>query len=56
MGEWRYSSPIIILGDRGEWSAALLGLLAPREKAPGTHFIGRLGGWVGTRAGKDAME
>jgi hypothetical protein len=40
-GEWRYSS----IPD--------LGRFTPGERAPGTHWIG---GWVGPRAGLDAME
>jgi hypothetical protein len=31
----------------GEWSASLPGRFTPRERAPGTHWIG---GWVGPRA------
>jgi hypothetical protein len=30
--------------DGGEWSASRTGLFTPRERAPGTHWIG---GWVG---------
>jgi hypothetical protein len=33
--------------DGGEWSASRLGRFTPRERAPGTHWIG---GWVGPRA------
>jgi hypothetical protein len=33
--------------DRGEWLASRPGRFTPRERAPGTHWIG---GWVGTRA------
>jgi hypothetical protein len=36
------------MGDRRRPSAAL-----PRERAPGTQWIG---GWVGLRAGLDALE
>jgi hypothetical protein len=49
LGEWRYSpthSLTSALGG-GEWSASRLGRFTPREKAPGTHWIG---GWVGPRA------
>jgi hypothetical protein len=38
--------------DVGEWSASRPGRLAPRERAPGTHWIG---GWVGPRAVLDAV-
>jgi len=54
MGEWRYSpthSSTSAL-DGGEWSVSPLGRFTPRERAPGTHF---LGGWVGPRAGLDAV-
>jgi len=32
--------------DGGEWSASRFGHFIPRERAPGTHWIG---GWVGPR-------
>jgi hypothetical protein len=38
--------------DAGEWSASQAGRFTPRERAPGTHWIG---GWVGPRAGLDAV-
>jgi hypothetical protein len=38
--------------DVGEWSASRLGHFTPREKAPGTPWIG---GWVGPSAVLDAM-
>jgi hypothetical protein len=38
--------------DGGEWAASRPGRLTPRERAPGTHWIG---GWVGPRAGLDAV-
>jgi hypothetical protein len=38
--------------DGGEWSASRPGPFIPREKAPGTHWIG---GWVGPGAGLDAV-
>jgi hypothetical protein len=38
---------------RGEWSASRPGRFNPRERAPGTHWIG---GWVNLRAGLDDME
>jgi hypothetical protein len=39
--------------DGGEWSASRLGRFTPGEEAPGTHWIG---GWVGPRAGLDALD
>jgi hypothetical protein len=42
---------ILDLGARwGEWSASRPGRIYPREKNPGTHWIGD---WVGFRAGLD---
>jgi hypothetical protein len=38
--------------DGGEWSASLPGLFTPRERVPGTHWIG---GWVGPRAVLEAV-
>jgi len=38
--------------DGGEWSASRPGYFTPRERAPGTHWIGD---WVGTRAVLDAV-
>jgi hypothetical protein len=38
--------------DGGEWLASRSGRFTPRERAPGTHWIG---GWVGPRAGLDAV-
>jgi hypothetical protein len=38
--------------DGGEWSASHPGRFTPRERAPGTYWIG---GWVGPRAGLDAV-
>jgi hypothetical protein len=45
-GEWRYSSTHTLTSvvDEGEWSASRPGRSIPRERAPGTHWIG---GWVG---------
>jgi hypothetical protein len=37
----------------GEWSAACPCHFIPRERTPGTHWIG---GWVGPRAGQDDVE
>jgi len=39
--------------ERSEWSASRPGYFTPRERAPGTHWIG---GWVGPSASLDAME
>jgi hypothetical protein len=36
----------------GEWSASRPGRFTPREKTSGSHWIG---GWVGPRAGLDAV-
>jgi hypothetical protein len=38
--------------DGGEWSGSRPGRFTPRERAPGTP---RIGGWVGPRAGLDAV-
>jgi hypothetical protein len=52
--EWRYSSSRSLTSalDGGEWSASRPGRCTPRERAPGTHWIG---GWVGSRAILDAV-
>jgi hypothetical protein len=39
--------------DGGEWSASHACRFTPGEIAPGTHWVE---GWVGPRAGLDAME
>jgi len=39
--------------DGGEWSGSHPGIYTPRERAPGTHWIG---GWVGPRAVLDAVS
>jgi hypothetical protein len=39
--------------DGGEWSASHVGRFTPRERDPGTHWIG---GWVGPRAVLDAVK
>jgi hypothetical protein len=54
MGEWRYSSTFLDLGqlDGGEWSASCPGRFTPGERASGTHWIG----WLGFKVGLDAME
>jgi hypothetical protein len=54
MGEWRYSSmhSLTLEIDGGDWSASRPDRFTPRERAPGTHWIG---GWVGPRAVLDAV-
>jgi hypothetical protein len=54
LGEWMYSSTHSLTSalNGGEWSASCPGRFNPREGDPGTHWIG---GWVGPRAGLDAM-
>jgi hypothetical protein len=44
---------ILDLGTSWWWSASRPGCFNPREKAPGTHWIG---GWVGPRAGLDTVN
>jgi hypothetical protein len=39
--------------DVGEWSASRLGRFTPKERAPGTHWVG---GWVGPSAGLDTVS
>jgi hypothetical protein len=53
-GEWMYSSTHALTSalDEGDWSASRPGRFTPRERAPGTHWIG---GWVGPRAVLDAV-
>jgi len=38
--------------DGGEWSVSHPGRLTPKERTPGTHW---LGGWVGPRTGIHAV-
>jgi hypothetical protein len=54
MEEWRCSSTHSLTSalDGGEWSALRLSRFTPRERAPGTHWIG---GWVGPRAVLDVV-
>jgi hypothetical protein len=54
MGEWRYSSTLVNLGTslRRLYSFTPQSLY-PRERAPGTHWIG---GWVGPITGLDDAE
>jgi hypothetical protein len=49
IGEWRYSSTHSLTSalDGCEWSASRPGRFNPRERTPGTHWIG---GWVGSRS------
>jgi hypothetical protein len=49
MGEWRYSSTHSLTStlDIDEWSASRPDRFTPRERSPGTHWIG---GWMGPRA------
>jgi hypothetical protein len=50
LGEWRYSFMHSLTSalDGGEWSTSRPGRFIPRERVPGTHWIG---GWVGLSAG-----
>jgi hypothetical protein len=54
LGEWRCSSTHSLTStlDGGEWSVSRPGRFTPRERGPGTHWIG---GWVGPRAGLDTL-
>jgi hypothetical protein len=54
LGEWRYSFTHSLTSalDGGEWSISRPGRFTPRERAPGTHWIG---GWVGPRAVLEAV-
>jgi hypothetical protein len=54
LGEWKYSSMHSLTSalDGGEWSASRPGRFAPRERAPGTHWIG---GCMGPGAILDAV-
>jgi hypothetical protein len=54
LGEWRYRSTHSLTSalDGGEWSASRPAHFTPRERAPGTHWIG---GWVCPRAVLDAV-
>jgi hypothetical protein len=45
--------PLTSALDGGEWSAPYPGCFTPKERAPGTHWIG---GWVDPRAGPDTVE
>jgi hypothetical protein len=54
LGEWRYRSAHSSTSalHRGKWSASRPGCFIPKERAPGTHWIG---GWVGPRAVLDVV-
>jgi hypothetical protein len=54
LGEWRYSSTHSLTSalDGGEWSASRLGRFTPRERSPGTRWIG---GWLNPRPVPDAV-
>jgi hypothetical protein len=54
LGEWRYSSTRALTSaqDGSEWSASHPSRFSPKERSPGTHWIG---GWVGPRAVLDAV-
>jgi hypothetical protein len=55
LGSGGIAPRILNLGTRwsgGEWSASLPDRFTPRERAPGTHWIG---GWVGPRVVLDAV-
>jgi hypothetical protein len=55
LGEWRYGSTPSLTSALGgdEWSASRPGRFTPRERTPGTHWIG---GWVGPRSVLDAVK
>jgi hypothetical protein len=54
LGEWKYSSTHSLISalDESEWSASRPCRFTPRERAPGTHWIG---GWVSPRAVLDSV-
>jgi hypothetical protein len=54
LGKWKYSSTHSLTSalDGSEWSVSRTGRFIPRERAPGTHWIG---GSVGPRAVLDAV-
>jgi hypothetical protein len=54
MGEWTFSSTIFDLATRWRLMVRFKPVAVYRkERDPGTHWIG---GWVGPRAGLDAVE
>jgi hypothetical protein len=54
LGKWSYSSThsLTLALDGGEWLASCPGSFTPKERTPGTHWIG---GWVGPRDVLDAV-
>jgi hypothetical protein len=54
LGEVKYSSTHSLTSalDGGEWSASRPGRFTPKERAPGTHWIG---GWAGPTGVLDAV-
>jgi hypothetical protein len=54
IGEWRHRSTHSVTSalDGGEWLTSRPYRFTPRERAPGTHYVG---GWVGPRAVLDAV-
>jgi hypothetical protein len=54
LGEWRYVSTHSLTSalDGGEWSASRHGRCTPKERTPGTSWIG---GWVGPRTVLNAV-
>jgi hypothetical protein len=53
LGEWRHNHVFFDLGARWKWMVSFTPRpLYPRERAPGTHWIG---GWVDLRAGLDTV-
>jgi hypothetical protein len=54
IGEWRYSLTHSLTSalDGGEWSDSRPGCFSPRQRAPGTHWVG---GWVGSRLALDVV-
>jgi hypothetical protein len=53
MEEWRYSPIILDLGNRYKWLGTRPSHITSGEIAPSAKSIG---GWVGPRAGLDAVE
>jgi hypothetical protein len=53
MEEWKYSSTILDVCARWEWSASRPGRFTHAETVLGTHWVR---GWVGPKAGMDAVE
>jgi hypothetical protein len=53
MGSRGLAPPFLTSALDGEWSASRPDLFTPGERALGTHWTG---GWVGPRAGLDAVE